>query len=97
MDGFLKMGHFRPLFLYFRLFYCTIGRLNFADVWIQTWDLWSWKHPPYQLSHNHCPFAVDVFLKIEVFLMGLHQFAGGTNGPRHSLLHFDTYENILMG
>ena len=29
--------------------------LNFADDWIQTADLWYWKQPLYQLSHNHCP------------------------------------------
>ena len=27
----------------------------FADDWIQTADLWYWKRPLYQLSHNHCP------------------------------------------
>ena len=26
-----------------------------ADDWIQTEDLWNWKRPLYQLSHNHCP------------------------------------------
>ena len=39
-----KMGHSRPLFLYFRLFYfVTIGRYsgieNFADVGVRTADL----------------------------------------------------------
>ena len=24
----------------------------FADDWIQTMDLWHWKQPLYQLSHN---------------------------------------------
>ena len=27
----------------------------FADDWIRTADLWNWKRPLYQLSHNHCP------------------------------------------
>ena len=27
--------------------------INFADDWIQTTDLWYWKQPIYQLSHNH--------------------------------------------
>ena len=49
------MGHSRSLFLYFCLFYFTIGRQNFAGVWIWTADLWCWKRPLYQLSHNHCP------------------------------------------
>ena len=30
----------------------------FADDWIQTMDLWNWKRPFYQLSHNHCPSIV---------------------------------------
>ena len=52
---FLKMGHSWPLFLYFCLFYCAIGRYTFADVRIQSADLWCQKRPLYQLSHNHCP------------------------------------------
>ena len=27
--------------------------INFANDWIQTADLWYWKQPLYQLSHNH--------------------------------------------
>ena len=27
----------------------------FADDWIRTADLWHWKRPLYQLSHNHFP------------------------------------------
>ena len=49
------MGHSQSLFLYFCLFYCKIDRQNFADVWIQTVDLWCQKQRLYQLSHNHCP------------------------------------------
>ena len=52
------MGHFRPLFLYFRLFNtadCKCSIYFFADDWIWTADLWNWKQPLYQLSHNHCP------------------------------------------
>ena len=56
---FFNMGHSRPLFLYFRLFntQLTVNKcsINFADDWIQTADLWYWKRPLYQLSHNHCP------------------------------------------
>ena len=29
--------------------------INFSDDWIRTSDLWNWKWPLYQLSHNHCP------------------------------------------
>ena len=28
---------------------------TFCDDWISTADLWSWRLPPYQMSHNHCP------------------------------------------
>ena len=53
------MDHSRPLFLYFRFFYCTIGRSNFAEVWIRTADLWFQKRLLYQMSHNHlgCTFT----------------------------------------
>ena len=29
--------------------------INFANDWIRTVDLWYWKQPLNQLSHNHCP------------------------------------------
>ena len=54
---FLKMGHSR-LFLYFCLFYYTIGIINFAYVCIRTADLWCQKRPTYQLSHNLCPNVI---------------------------------------
>ena len=57
---FFKMGHSRTLFLYFRLFDCTIGRYDFAEVWIWTADLWCWKQPLYLLSHNHCPNVLSI-------------------------------------
>ena len=48
-------------FLYFRLFNTVDSKqmfnINFADDWIRTVDLWYWKRPLYQLSHNHCPLA----------------------------------------
>ena len=31
---------------------------NLADDWIQTADLWYWKQPLCQLSHNHCPYPI---------------------------------------
>ena len=58
------MGHFRPLFLYFifsiklKVNKCSIKK--FANDWIRISDLWYWKRPLSQLSHNHCPI---VFLK----------------------------------
>ena len=56
----LKMNHSRPLFLYGRLFkfQLTVNvQYNFfADDWIQTADLWNWKRPLYQLSHNYFLF-----------------------------------------
>ena len=51
------MSHSRPLFLFFSSFQCSSRltfNLNVADDWIWTTDLWSWKQPLYQLSHNHC-------------------------------------------
>ena len=30
--------------------------INFANDWIWTADLWRWKRPLYQLSHNHAIF-----------------------------------------
>ena len=55
------MGHSRPLFLYFRLFYLIYNWwISFADVGIWTADLWCWKRPLFQLSHQHCPI---VFLR----------------------------------
>ena len=47
-----KVGHSQPLFIYFSLFNTVDSKqmfnINFAD------DLWYWKRPLYQLSHNHC-------------------------------------------
>ena len=54
-------GHFRSLFLYFRLFNTVYSEKNkcplqkVADEWIRTADIWCRKWPLYQLSHNHCP------------------------------------------
>ena len=39
---------------------CSI--YNVADDRIRTGDLWNWKRPFYQLSHNHCP-AIDGFFQ----------------------------------
>ena len=55
------MDYSQLLFLYFCLFNTQLtvykcSLLNFfADDWIWTADLWYWKLPLYQLSHNHCP------------------------------------------
>ena len=35
----------------------------FANDWIRTVDLWNWKQPLFQLSHNHCPYHLDLVLK----------------------------------
>ena len=37
---------------------------NFADEWIQTADLWYWKRPLYQLSHNPMLVIFERALKI---------------------------------
>ena len=56
---FFWMGHSRPIFLYFRLFYSwqytNVLYKSFDDDWIRTADFWCWKRLLYQLSHNHCP------------------------------------------
>ena len=66
---FLKMGHSRPIFFIF----VFPGRFNFANVWLQTADLWCRKRPLYQLSHNHClenfmSFLISIFLSWLNFL-----------------------------
>ena len=48
--SFLKMGHSRPLFLYFCLFNTVDSKL-----WSIKFRLWFRKRLLYQLSHNHCP------------------------------------------
>ena len=37
---FFKVGHSQPLFLYFHLFSCKVGRWNFADDGVRTADHW---------------------------------------------------------
>ena len=37
-----------------------MNSINITDDLIRTMDLWCWKRPLYQLSHNHCPIQ---FLK----------------------------------
>ena len=53
------MGHSWPLFLYFVIsIQLTVNKCflyKFANDWIRTVDLWYWKLPLCQLSHNHCP------------------------------------------
>ena len=49
------MCHSQPLFLCFRLFYCSISWKILGDDWIRTSDLGCREQPLYQLSHNHCP------------------------------------------
>ena len=44
--------------LFFFTFVFSKTRLTinkFADDWNRTGDLWCWKRPLYQLSHNYCP------------------------------------------
>ena len=52
------MGHSRPLFLYFHLFYkqLTVNKcsIKVVDDWIRTRVLWYQKLPLCQLRHNHC-------------------------------------------
>ena len=58
-------GPFLAFFLYFCLFNTVDSKQmfnNFADDWIQTADLWYWKQPLYQLSHNHFTTVLNVIL-----------------------------------
>ena len=56
---FFKMGHSRPLFFIFRLFYkqltVTKCSIKVADDWIRTQVLSYHKRPLCQLRHNHFP------------------------------------------
>ena len=54
----IKIGHSRPLFLYFRPFYKQLMRICSiiaANDWIWTRVLWYWKRPRCEVCHNHCP------------------------------------------
>ena len=62
------MGHYLPLFLYFRLFKTVDSKQKFTIDWIRTVNLWCRKRPLYQLSHNHCP---SILLFIRSFLLYL--------------------------
>ena len=57
INFFLKNGPFRPLFLYFCLFYkqltVNICSIKVANCWIRTRALRYRKRPLYQLRHNH--------------------------------------------
>ena len=59
------MGHSRPLFLYFFLFYkqLTVNKCSIKvdDDWIWTWVLWYRKRPLCQLHHNHCHLLALLF------------------------------------
>ena len=72
----LKMGHSRPLFLYFRLFYkqLTVNKcsIKVADDWIRTRVLWYRKQPLCQLRHNHCPALQILFMVFGYGLISSH-------------------------
>ena len=53
----LKMGHFRPLLLNFVFSIQLLVKI--ADDWIRTADLWCWKRPLYQLSHNKTKYRIS--------------------------------------
>ena len=57
-----EMGHSRPLFsLFSSVQYSWQMFKKFVDDWIWTADLWCWKQPLYQLSHNHCPLKLKFY------------------------------------
>ena len=49
-------GHFSFIFVFSLQLTVNKCSIKFSDDWIQTVDLWCWKQPSYQLSHNHCTF-----------------------------------------
>ena len=63
--------------------------INFANDWIQTADLWYWKQPLYQLSHNHCPRTGKLMYKSGINIL-----------PDFTLLYcpkFSLYCRLLIG
>ena len=88
-------------FFIFRLFNthlivnkCSIEINNFSDDRIRTADLWYWKLPLYQLSHNCCPYNYvlpDLFLLSGAEGIGYQDITVialvlvFTNGPRNYL------------
>ena len=38
--------------------------INFANDWIRAENLWYWKQPLYQLSHNRCPKITFSFFRL---------------------------------
>ena len=72
------MGHSRPLFFIFRLFYkqLTVNKcsIKVADDWIRTWVLWYWKRPLCQLRHNHCYLTTTVILPANRLLCKLQKW-----------------------
>ena len=66
----------------------------FASVWIETTDLWNWKQPLFQLSHNHCPVVVNWFLTFG-YLFSWTCFSA-CKRPRRSL-RMTKNENMHLG
>ena len=55
---FKKLGHFRPLLIYFPLFnsaFNTVDSKLYCRWLNSTADLWFWKRLLYQLRHKNCP------------------------------------------
>ena len=77
------MGHSRPYFLYFGLFYkqLTVNKcsIKVANDWIRTRVLWYRKQLLCQLRHNHCPRAQ--FVRMQSICSGQNCIA---YGGRHS-------------
>ena len=96
---FLKMGHSRPLFLYFPFFNTVDSKHSiyiFVDDGIRTSDLWSWKQQLYQLSdataqvHQLLCF-VNTFCASWVFF---HNYK--TRGPFHKTFSFAKWPQIMF-
>ena len=82
---FKKVGHPRPLFLYFRLFntqFESKQMFNINKFLPMHCGPLVWKRPLYQLSHNHCPHTFTMTDKIKTTLGGVVSKAVASNSRR---------------
>ena len=97
----LKNGPFQASFFFIFVFSIQLRAnkcsINFADEWIRTADLWYWKWPLYQLSHNHCPVTASLcnvkFTKrhSKHLLMAEMHWAGRSQPLASTLLHWISF------
>ena len=80
--------HYRPLliFVFSTQFEHSWRSLKFAIDWIWTADLWCWKRPLYQLSHNHFIFHY-IYLLLFSFKIFYHFILSPPHMPSFLLHH----------